>query len=296
MSYQDKNKTNKKRPSHQAKGKFNDNRGGKGGNQQNKKRSGREERPSESNEVVAPNEDFVFGRHAVTEALMNNRGNKLFLQEDLSGAKITELKELAGEYSVPISWAPKVKLDKLSDRGVHQGAVLGITPFEYLTLADLISQTKEKTEAPVFLLLDGLEDPHNFGSILRTADATGVNGVIIPKHRAVGITSIVTKTSTGAVEHVPVARVTNLKDAVRTLKENQFWVYGTAMDGVDYRQWQVSGPIALIIGNEGRGMSPSLQKDVDQLLTIPMVGTVQSLNAGVAAGLLMYEVFRKRNP
>lgn len=255
----------------------------------------RQERPEKVEEQQG-NEDFVFGRHAVVEALTNNRGNKLFLQEDLSGPKIQELKELAGEYSVPISWAPKVKLDKLSDRGVHQGAVLGITPFEYLSLAELLELSQGTEKEPFFLLLDGLEDPHNFGSILRTADATGVTGVIIPKHRAVGITSIVTKTSTGAVEHVPVARVTNLKDAVRTLKEHQFWVYGTAMSGVDYRNWQVSGPIALVIGNEGRGVSPSLQKDLDEMLTIPMVGQVQSLNAGVAAGLLMYEVFRKRNP
>lgn len=292
MSYQEKNKVGKKRQNGQSKGKYTEKRTNFKGAGKPKHRD--EERHSALELEAQPNEDFVFGRHAVTESLKNNRGNKLFLQEDLSGEKIQELKELATEFSVPISWAPKVKLDKLSDRGVHQGAVLGITPFEYLSLAELISQTKEKNEAPFFVMLDGLEDPHNFGSILRTADATGVDGVIIPKHRAVGITSIVTKTSTGAVEHVPVARVTNLKDAVRTLKDNQFWVYGTAMDGVDYRQWQVSGPITLIIGNEGRGMSPSLQKEMDELLTIPMVGTVQSLNAGVAAGLLMYEVFRKR--
>ena len=263
-----------------------------------KKRDGRSERPQGKpveREVSNPGqEDFVFGRHAVTEALKNNRGNKLFLQDDLSGEKIQALKELAGSSSVPISWAPKVKLDKLSDGGVHQGAVLGITPFEYLSLEELISQTKAKTSAPFFLILDSLEDPHNFGSILRTADATGVDGVIIPKHRAVGITSIVTKTSTGAVEHIPVARVTNLRDAVKKLKEQEFWIYGTGMTGVDYRQWQVEGAIALIIGNEGRGVAPTLLKEVDELLTIPMVGTVQSLNASVAAGLLMYEVFRKR--
>lgn len=248
-------------------------------------------RPPESDE---PNEDFAFGRHAVVESLKNNRGNKLFLQDDLSGPKIQELKELAAEFSVPVSWAPKVKLDKLTDGAVHQGAVLGITPFEYLTVEELIAQTKERKAEPFFLILDGIEDPHNFGSILRTADAAGVDGVIIPKHRAVGITSIVTKTSTGAVEHVPVARVTNLKQAIAALKEHQFWVFGTDMDGTDYRSWNVSGSIALVIGNEGKGMSPSLKKEVDEMLSIPMVGHVQSLNAGVAAGLLMYEVFRKR--
>ena len=274
-------------------------RRGKQGSGRHDQRKGHERRPRNEAPVVEKtnpvgNEDFVFGRHAVVEALTNKRGNKLFLQEDLSGAKIEELKALAAEYGVPVSWTPKVKLDKLSDQGVHQGAVLGITPYEYLALSELIQQAQEKTTEPFFLILDGLEDPHNFGSILRTADATGVDGVIIPKHRAVGITSIVTKTSTGAVEHVPIARVTNLKEAVRTLKAANFWIYGTAMAGNDYRNWTVSGAVALIIGNEGRGVSPSLLKDVDEALTIPMVGTVQSLNASVAAGLLMYEVFRKR--
>lgn len=238
--------------------------------------------------------DFVFGRHAVVEALKNKRGNKLFLQEDLKGATAQELKDLAGEFSVPISWAPKTKLDKLTDKAVHQGMVLGITPFEYLTVEELVAKTAAAKEEPFFLILDGLEDPHNFGSILRTADATGVDGVIIPKHRAVGITSVVTKTSTGAVEHVPVARATNLKQAIQTLKENRFWVFGTDMNGTDYRQWNVQGAIALIIGNEGKGMSPGIKKDVDEMLSIPMVGHVQSLNASVAASVLMYEVFRKR--
>lgn len=269
------------------------------GRQKHKRNEGDDKRKPRRQEHVSkdidePNEDFAFGRHAVVESLKNNRGNKLFLQDDLSGPKIQELKELAAEFSVPVSWAPKVKLDKLTDGAVHQGAVLGITPFEYLTVEELIAQTKERQAEPFFLILDGIEDPHNFGSILRTADAAGVDGVIIPKHRAVGITSIVTKTSTGAVEHVPVARVTNLKQAITALKEQQFWVFGTDMDGTDYRSWNVSGSIALIIGNEGKGMSPSLKKEVDEMLSIPMVGHVQSLNAGVAAGLLMYEVFRKR--
>lgn len=240
------------------------------------------------------NEDFVFGKHAVVEALKNKRGNKLFLQEDLKGGNAQELKDLAGEFSVPISWAPKMKLDKLTDKAVHQGMVLGITPFEYLAVEELISQVKETKNDPFFLILDGIEDPHNFGSILRTADATGVDGVIIPKHRAVGITSVVTKTSTGAVEHIPVARATNLKQAIQTLKEQGFWIFGTDMNGTDYRQWNVAGSLALIIGNEGKGMSPGLKKDVDEMLSIPMVGHVQSLNASVAASLLMYEVFRKK--
>ncbi|MDF0480578.1 23S rRNA (guanosine(2251)-2'-O)-methyltransferase RlmB [Vagococcus sp. PNs007] len=273
----------------------------KGGRSERDDRSGRRGGRSTGREVEEVtgeenqgSEDFSFGRHAVIEALKNNRGNKLFLQDDLKGPKTQELKDLAAEFSVPISWAPKTKLDKLTDSAVHQGIVLGITEYEYLTVEELTAQVKEKKEEPFFLILDGIEDPHNFGSILRTADATGVDGVIIPKHRAVGITSVVAKTSTGAVEHIPVARATNLKQAVQTLKSAGFWIFGTDMEGTSYEKWNVSGSLALIIGNEGKGMSPILKKEVDEMLSIPMVGHVQSLNASVAAGLLMYEVLRKR--
>ncbi|HAV0220794.1 TPA: 23S rRNA (guanosine(2251)-2'-O)-methyltransferase RlmB, partial [Enterococcus faecium] len=217
-----------------------------------------------------------------------------FLQEDSRGEKVEELKEIAREQAVPVKWVPKQKLETLSDHGVHQGVVLAITPYEYLSLDQLIERTKEKKEDPFFLILDSIEDPHNFGSILRTADASGVDGVIIPKHRAVGITPIVTKTSTGAVEHVPVARVTNLVQAVQQLKETGFWVFGTDMTGTNFQKWNAKGSIALVIGNEGKGMSPGLKKEMDELLTIPMTGHVQSLNASVAAGLLMYQAFSQR--
>jgi 23S rRNA (guanosine2251-2'-O)-methyltransferase len=179
----------------------------------------------------------------------------------------------------------------MSNQGVHQGLILAITPYEYLSLPELMAQSKEN---PFYLILDNLEDPHNFGSILRTADASGVDGIIIPKHRAVGITPVVVKTSTGAVEHVPVARVTNIHQAIKELKEKGFWIFGTDMKGTSYSKWNAQGSIALIIGNEGRGMSEGLKKEVDEMLTIPMVGHVQSLNASVAAGLLMYEAFRQR--
>ena len=234
-------------------------------------------------DAVEPEENnFVFGHHASVEALQAGRGNKLFMQEDAHGDKIDQLKSLAKEQAVPVKWVPKQKLDTLSDGGVHQGIVLGITPYEYLTLDELL--TKNSTvEAPFLLILDSLEDPHNFGSILRTADASGVSGVIIPKHRSVGITPVVTKASTGAVEYVPIARVTNLAQSIKQLKEAGYWIFGTDMEGTDYRQWKVTGPIALIIGNEGKGMSAGLKKEVDEMLTIPMTGHVQSLNAGVAA-------------
>lgn len=238
--------------------------------------------------------DFTFGYHASAEALSQGKGNKLFLQEDAKGEKIQRLKELAKEQSVPVKWVPKVKLDDWSSAGVHQGIVLATTPYEYLELDDLLTQAFEKTDTPFFLILDSIEDPHNFGSILRTADASGVNGVIIPKHRAVGITPVVAKASTGAVEHVPIARITNLSQGIQRLKEKSFWIFGTDMSGTDYRKWNSQGAIALIIGNEGKGISQGLKKEVDEMLTIPMVGHVQSLNASVAAGLLMYQAFSQR--
>ena len=265
----------------------------------NKKTAGRSEarqenRPDRRKEAAgeAIEDNFVFGYHAVAEALKEGRGNKLFLSEEARGQKIDRLKEMAREQAVPVKWVPKQKLDTMSDQGVHQGMILAITPYQYLTLDELLAQTKEQ---PLYLILDNLEDPHNFGSIMRTADASGVDGIIIPKHRAVGITPIVVKTSTGAVEHIPVARVTNLTQAVQQLKKAGFWIFGTDMSGSDYRTWNAQGAVGLIIGNEGRGMGEGLKKEVDQMLTIPMTGHVQSLNASVAAGLLMYQAFTSRN-
>lgn len=259
-------------------------------NNDRRRPNAREEQPTvRTDEEIE--ENFVFGHHAVVEALKQGRGNKLFVSEDARGDKIDELKEIAREQSVPIKWVPKQKLDQMSNKGVHQGLILAITPYEYLSLSELMAQSKEN---PFYLILDNLEDPHNFGSILRTADASGVDGIIIPKHRAVGITPVVVKTSTGAVEHVPVARVTNIHQAIKELKEKGFWIFGTDMQGTPYSKWNAQGSIALIIGNEGRGMSEGLKKEVDEMLTIPMVGHVQSLNASVAAGLLMYEAFRQR--
>lgn len=238
-------------------------------------------------------DDMVFGRHATLEALEQKRGNKLFIQEDLKGKKVEELKAAAQVQAVSIKWVPKSKLDEMTNQENHQGIVLKTTPYEYVTLEGLLASTKEKDNR-FFLILDSIMDPHNFGSILRTADAAQVDGIIIPKHRAVGITPVVVKTSTGAVEHIPVARVTNLSQAVKKMKEDNIWVFGTDMSGTDYRHWNVTGDIALVIGNEGKGMSPALKKEMDELITIPMGGHVQSLNAGVAAGLLMYEVYRNR--
>ena len=243
---------------------------------------------TDANEVA----DLAYGVHAVTEILKGGKVNKLFLQEDGKGQTFEALKTLAQEKNVPVKWVPKSKLDLMTDKATHQGVVAGISPYEYLTLPELLEQTQNET--PFYVILDSLEDPHNFGSILRTADATGVDGIIIPKHRAVGVTSTVVKTSTGAVEYVPIARVTNLMQTVKTLKDAGFWIFGTDMVGTSYDKWQAAGKIALIIGNEGHGVSQARKKEVDEMLTIPMTGHVQSLNASVAAALLMYGAYMQR--
>lgn len=242
-------------------------------------------------------EDIVFGRHPAVEVLKSKRDiNKVFLQDGLSGGKMNEIHKLATKQKVQVSYVPKSKLDKLVDGKNHQGVVVTASPVEYATLDELYQVAEDKGEDPFFILLDGVEDPHNLGSILRTADATGVHGVIIPNRRAVGLTSTVSKASTGAIEHVPVVRVTNMTQTINELKDRGFWIFGTDMDGTDYREWNVEGAIGLVIGSEGNGISHLVKENVDQMLTIPMVGHVQSLNASVASSVLMYEVYRKRHP
>ncbi|MCK8607622.1 23S rRNA (guanosine(2251)-2'-O)-methyltransferase RlmB [Apilactobacillus ozensis] len=243
--------------------------------------------------------DFIIGRHPVVSALRGKQEiNKVFLQNGIKKDEksISEIIKLAKQKKLVISVVPKQKLDILSDHQNHQGVVLSVSPYKYATLDDIFENAKNRNEEPFFLILDNIEDPHNLGSIIRTADASGVNGVIIPKHRAVGITSTVAKTSAGAIERVPVVRVTNLINTAKYLKDNGVWIFGTDMNGTDYRRWDGKGSSAIVIGNEGKGISPLLKKNVDQMLTIPMVGQVQSLNASVAASLLMYQGYSSRNP
>lgn len=247
-------------------------------------------KPTESTE-------FVYGHHASVESLKSTQEiNKVWLQTGLQDKIRNEITQLAKKKKLVIQQAPKSKLDELTDGGNHQGVVLSVAAFEYASIDDLFEQADKKGEAPFFVILDGIEDPHNLGSILRTADAAGVHGIIIPKRRAVQLTATVAKTSTGAIEHVPVARVTNLVNIVEELKKRNVWVFGTDMVGDDYRRWDANGAVALIIGNEGRGISPLLKKKVDGMVTIPMVGHVQSLNASVAASLLIYQGYNSRNP
>ncbi|MCF6515642.1 23S rRNA (guanosine(2251)-2'-O)-methyltransferase RlmB [Lactobacillus sp. S2-2] len=243
--------------------------------------------------------DFIIGRHPVVSALKSDQSiNKLFLQNGIKSDDdtIKKIVKLAKERHLVISNAPKQKLDLMSDNQNHQGVILSIAAFEYADIDDLFENAKEKNEAPFFVILDNIADPHNLGSIIRTADAAGVHGIIIPKHRAVGLTSTVAKTSAGAIQRVPVARVTNLVNTVKELKDNGVWIFGTDMNGLDYRKWDANGASAVVIGSEGKGISPLLKKQMDEMLTIPMVGDIQSLNASVAAGLLIYQGFNSRNP
>lgn len=241
--------------------------------------------------------EFIYGKHAISAHLENkNQVNKVFIQKGLSGEDVRAILAMVKEQGIVLQEVPKSKLDELTEQGNHQGIVASIPPYEYAKVSDILDLAEDKGEDPFILILDGIEDPHNLGSILRTADALGVHGVIIPKRRAVGLTGVVAKTSTGAIQHVPVARVTNLSQTVQILKDAGIWVFATAMEGEDIRQWNSQGPIALIIGNEGQGVSKNLMDNADGLITIPMVGHVQSLNAGVATAIITYEVAKHRIP
>ena len=240
--------------------------------------------------------DFVFGRHAVVEALQTpDRVNRVFIQEGTSGRDAAKVIELAREKGIQVQTVPKTKIEDLVGNAVHQGLVASIAAYEYADLEDIFKKAEEKGEDPFIVILDGVEDPHNLGSILRTADATGVHGIIIPKRRSASLTATVAKASTGAIEHVPVVRVTNLTQTIEQLKARGVWVFGTDMNGTDYRKWNTKGSLAIVMGNEGKGVSRIVKESVDEMVTIPMVGHVQSLNASVASALMMYEVFRNRS-
>jgi len=242
--------------------------------------------------------EILSGKNPVLEALRAGREmNKVWIAEGVKKAGITEIIELAKAAGIIVQFVPKNKVEQLTDGANHQGIAASVAAYRYAEIDELFELAASRNEDPFFLILDELEDPHNLGSILRTADATGVHGVIIPKRRAVGLTSVVAKTSTGAIEHVPVARVTNLAQTVEDLKKRGLWIAGTDAKGSsDYRRMDAKLPLAIIIGSEGKGMSRLLKEKCDFLYHMPMVGQVTSLNASVAAAILMYEVLRNRQP
>ncbi|QTD39864.1 23S rRNA (guanosine(2251)-2'-O)-methyltransferase RlmB [Sporosarcina sp. Te-1] len=241
--------------------------------------------------------ELIGGKNPVAEALRSGRElNKIWIAEGLNKKSIGEILSLAKRSGIVIQEVPKRKLDAMLEMN-HQGIIASVAAYRYAELPELFERAKERQEDPFFIILDELEDPHNLGSILRTADATGVHGVIIPKRRSVGLTGIVAKASTGAIEHIPVVRVNNLSQTVEELKKSGVWIAGTdAAGSQDYRSMDATLPLAIIIGSEGKGMSRILREKCDFLYSLPMVGHVTSLNASVAASLLMYEVLRKRRP
>lgn len=240
---------------------------------------------------------MIIGKNPVLEALRSGRSvNKVFISEQLHPNTQGSIMKLSKSAGTIVQKVPRKKLDQLAD-GNHQGVIAYVASYQYADLEDLFAKADAKKEAPFFIILDELEDPHNLGSILRTADATGAHGVIIPKRRSVGLTRVVAKTAAGALEHVPVVRVTNIANTIDTLKERRIWVVGTAADGTeDYRSLDGTLPIALVIGNEGKGISRLVKQKCDWTVSLPMKGNVSSLNASVACSLLLYEVYRKRYP
>lgn len=201
---------------------------------------------------------------------------------------------LAIEHRIPVEYIDAKKMDQLA-QGNHQGAMIEIDDFKTYTLSEILASAKEDT---ILVLLDGLEDPHNLGAILRSADAAGIDGIILPKHRSVSLTPTVAKVSTGAIDTVKTTEVTNLNQTIKDLKKLGFWIYGTDMGkgAVDYRTVDYKGKIALVIGSEGDGISRLVKENCDYIVTLPMHGSVQSLNASVAAGILFYEVLNQRFP
>ncbi|AIE58623.1 23S rRNA (guanosine(2251)-2'-O)-methyltransferase RlmB [Bacillus methanolicus] len=243
------------------------------------------------------NQDFIIGKNPVIEALKSEREiNKILIAEGSQRGQMQQITRLAKEANVLVQFVPKKKLDQIS-AGNHQGVVAYVAAYQYAELDDLFAIAEKKQEPPFFLLLDEIEDPHNLGSIMRTADAVGAHGIIIPKRRAVGLTATVAKASTGAIEHIPVVRVTNMAQTIDELKDRGLWIAGTDAKGKeDYRTFDGTLPIGLVIGSEGKGMGRLIRDKCDFLIHLPMVGHVTSLNASVAAALLMYEVYRKRHP
>ncbi len=239
--------------------------------------------------------DIVYGRNAVLEALRARRVQKVLLAMGSKGAA-NQVERLAREQGVPVATVDRRELDRLAAGGNHQGAVAQVAPFRYADLDELLAVAKERGESPFLLILDCLQDPQNLGTLLRTAEAVGVHGVIIPQHRAAEVTPAVEKASAGAVEHLKIAQVTNLTQTINRLKEAGVWVMGLedAPGATDYRQANLTGPLALVVGSEGKGISHLVRENCDFLVRLPMRGKVTSLNAAVAGSIVLYEAFKQR--
>ncbi len=251
---------------------------------------------SKENSQVEEREDIVIGRNAVIETLKGDRTiETLYISNNKLEGSINTIISLAKEKRVLIKEVDKRKLDSMSDGGTHQGVIAKVTPYKYFEVSDILALAEERGEAPFIVILDEVEDPHNLGSIVRTAELFGVHGIIIPKRRSASVSATVYKSSVGAIEHVKIAKVTNLNATIEDLKQKGIWVYGADIRAKEYSyQIDFSGPCAVIIGNEGRGISKLTIQKCDKLIKIPMVGKINSLNASVAGGIIMYEVLKGR--
>ena len=261
-----------------------------------RKRPQMEAEPKRREEPRELPDDVLVGRNAVTEALKSGRGiNKLWIASGDREGSVSEIAALAKERGIVVQYVERAKIEALAGGHRHQGVLANVAPVPYAELDDILKAAEEKGEAPFLVLLDELEDPHNLAALLRTADATGVHGILIPKRRSVSLNATVAKTSAGAVEYVPVARIGNIAQTLKKLKEKGFWVAGADMDGEKaYYEADLTGPLVLVVGSEGRGMSRLTKEACDFIVSMPMVGRINSLNASVAGSILMYESMRQR--
>lgn len=238
----------------------------------------------------------VEGRNSVIELLESGRDvNKIFILEGERHGSISKIISMAKERKIIITEISKAKLNQMAQTENNQGVIAIVPPFSYCEVEDILQVAKNKNESPFILILDGIEDPHNLGSIIRTAETAGVHGIIIPKRRAASVNTTVNKVSAGAVEHMKIARVNNINETIKYLKDNGIWIYGTDMEADKYYYDEdYKGAIAIVIGSEGFGMNRLVKENCDFLIKIPMKGKITSLNASVSAGIVMYEVVKQR--
>lgn len=237
----------------------------------------------------------IEGRNAVIEAFRSGKTiDKLFVLDGCQDGPVMTIKREAKKHDVVLKYVTKERLDQMSETGRHQGVIAYAAAYEYAEVEDILARAEEKGEPPFLFLLDGIEDPHNLGAIIRTANLAGAHGVIIPKNRAVGLTAAVARTSAGALNYTPVARVTNLVRTMEELKDKGVWFVCADMDGTRMYDLDLKGAIGLVIGNEGSGVSRLVKESCDMTAAIPMKGDIDSLNASVAAGVLAYEIVRQR--
>ena len=241
-------------------------------------------------------QDQIEGRNSVLELLESNRDiNKIYIAKGEKHGSIHKILAIAKQRKIIVTEIEKNKLNQMAQTQNSQGVIAIVPPFDYCEIEDILETAKQKNEMPFIVILDGIEDPHNLGSIIRTAETAGVHGIIIPKRRAVQVNSTVSKVSAGAVEHMKIARVNNINETIRELKQKDIWICGTDIDtNVTYTKQDYKMPLAIIIGSEGFGMSRLVKENCDFLVKIPMKGKITSLNASVSAGIIMYEVVRQR--